>query len=106
MRIRLGSFARSGIEAELGPDVEAGISAALEYCVDQLGGDQPLIGIPSIVGEEAEAPRTEAELPVSPEVERALELEVSRQGISTDQLVTHAILVYLARVDELQADVH
>jgi hypothetical protein len=106
MRIRLGAFARSGIETELGPDVEAGISAALEYCADQLAKEQRLLGIPSLGGEGTEPVRTEAELPVSPEVERALELEVSRQGITTDELISHAILVYLARVDELQADVH
>jgi hypothetical protein len=104
MRVRLGDFARSGLETELGPDVEAGVGAALEYCADQIGKDGQPIDFPSFLGEStASASGTEAELAVPREVERALEVEVSRQGISIAQLIEHAVFVYLARVDELQA---
>ncbi len=39
------------------------------------------------------------DIPLDPDVQHSLELEVQRQGASLEELSSHAILVYLADLD-------
>jgi len=101
MRVVLGTFACTGIEAFLGRDIAAGVQAALRHYtrrsrVDARGARvlAPL-SEPALAGSGADL-----ELSVDPEVEAALEREASASGgMSVDQVVAHAVLVYLADLD-------
>jgi hypothetical protein len=102
MRIALGKFSRSGIEACLGVDIEDGARTALRHYVRRYESASPLIVLPGFCFERSPAhPQHDLELTVEPEVERALAREASvRGGVSAGELAAHAILAYLAEIDE------
>lgn len=101
MRVTLGRFARSGIEARLGTDVPAGVQAALLHYTRRLRSGRKPVELPRFQSEHRlESPAADFELAIDPEVERELKREVRRQGTSLEQLTAHAIFVYLADLDE------
>lgn len=101
MRVALGRFACSGIEARLGTDVAAGVRAALLHYTRRLRSGRKPVDLPHRLPDgRPEAPAVDLELSIDPEVERALERETRRQGASLQQLATHAVFVYLADLDE------
>lgn len=102
MRIALGTFARSGIEAQLGDDLAATVQAALCHYAGKLKAGRPPIGLPSFCRERASTGSDVAlELAVDPEIETLLEREAARQETSLNQLASHTVLVYLAELDFL-----
>jgi hypothetical protein len=102
VEIHIGQFARAGIEAQLGPDIPAGIQAALSHYTARLAAGRAPVGFPSFRRETiAEPTGSDLELAVDPSVERTLHREGQRQKASLEQLVTHAVFVYLADLDAL-----
>lgn len=105
MRVALGTFARSGIEARFGSDVGAGVEAALRHYTRRLRSRRAPIAIPPFRRDRPQS-GTEAEidLSVGSEVEEALEAEAGRQDVPVSLLSSHAVLVYLADIDAASSD--
>jgi hypothetical protein len=102
MKISLGTFACSGIEAHLGSDLAIGVREALADYTRRLDSDAPPIDIPHLAHKAVPAkPAKVLDLPVNEETLEALEREASRQGISVSQLAAHSVLVYLAEIDRM-----
>ena len=101
MRISLGTFARTGIEAELGPDVVATVQAALCHYTGKVRGGRPPISPPPFLpaGNQGQT----LELKVDPEVEETLQGEAARLGTNVEALAAHSVMVYLAELDFLRA---
>ena len=102
MKIALGTFARSGIETQLGADIPAAVGAALSHYAGKLKAGRPPLGVPQSSLELAPRdPQFDFDLPVDAETEALLEQEAARQGTSVSQLAAHTVLVYLAELDFL-----
>jgi len=102
MKISLGTFACSGIEAHLGSDLAVGVREALADYTHRLDSETPPIEMPRFAHEAAPPrPAKVLDLPVSRETLEALEREASRQGTSVSQLAAHSVLVYLAEIDRM-----
>jgi hypothetical protein len=107
MRLVLGTFARRGIEACSGGDIAAGVRAALRHYTNE--GGSRLKGAyretPRFIRTSASSgkrPEAGVELSVDPDVQAALEREASQSaGVSVEQIATHAVLAYLADLDEV-----
>lgn len=102
MRVALGPLARSGLESQGRSDVATGVEAALRHYVGRLRSGRGAIGYPSFLQEEPFAqPGPAVEVEVDEEVEAELGREAERQGLPVEVLAGHAVLVYLAELDEL-----
>lgn len=102
MKISIGGFARSSIEAQLGSDLAAGVELALRQYARRLRSSQPPPRFPSFhFDPDAYAPGAEVDLEVEPDVARILqrELDESEPRLSLTQLAAHAVFVYLAELD-------
>jgi hypothetical protein len=104
LKIALGTFARSGIEAQVGRDIPAAIQAALSHYAGKLkAGRLPLAIPPLAASQTPREPKVTFDLTVDAETEALLEREATRQGTSVSQLAVHSVLVYLAELDFLAA---
>jgi hypothetical protein len=103
MKIVLGTLARSGIEAFLGGDIAAGVQAALGHYAGSGARDELAPGRRALPCPPEHPPSrvgAELELTLDPEVEAALERGARESGgMSTSQVVAHAVLAYLADLD-------
>lgn len=99
MKVKLGSFARSAIEARLGTDVPAGVEAALLHYARRVKSGQKPVAYPDFVEQSSVGPDGEFEVSLTPEVERVLTDEMRKQGLSLDQVAAHAVFVYLADLE-------
>lgn len=100
MRIALGTFACLGIESHLGSDVPAAARAALARYLGKLESCSPPIDFPRFRREDAPAEAAVSfELPMDTATQTALTREAVTQGTTVSQLVTHAVLDYLAELD-------
>jgi hypothetical protein len=101
MRVALGTFVRSGVEAHFGSEAKAGIEAALRHYTRRLKSSRPPVAVP--VFSRKKGPTSQDgeafDLAVGPEIEEALTREARRQGVPTNLLLTHAVLIYLADLD-------
>ncbi len=101
MRVALGTFARSGIEARLGVDLAAGVQVALRHYAHRLKLGWRPVEFPRFRREyPLEATGVDFELSVEPEVRRALEREARKFAAPVELLMAHAVFVYLADLDE------
>ena len=101
MKVELGRFARVGIESHYGRDLDAGVRAALVHYTRRLRSGRRPVALPGFRGAGSSADSAMAlELQVDPSVAAALQHEVHRHGVSVEELTAHAILVYLADLDE------
>ncbi len=100
MRVQLGHFARSGIEAHLGADLAGGVQAALRHYWRRLRSGTSPVELPRGSAEPI-LDRADAgfELPVEREIRLSLESEAERQATTVDRVLAHAVLVYLADLD-------
>ena len=102
MKVALGTFACSGIEACLNTDIPSGVRAAVSDFTARIDAGKAPAGIPQL---SQEAPGEElghfVDLPVDERTWVLLEREAARQGATLSQLVTHSVLVYLAELDRL-----
>lgn len=104
MKISLGSFARLGIESQLGSDIPGTVQAALCHYSGKLkAGRPPISPPPFLLRQSAEngAGSDAFDLAVDPEVEALIEREAERQGTDVSQLASHSVLVYLSELDFL-----
>jgi len=104
MRVELSKFACDGIEAQLGPDVPAGARIALFHYAGRLRAGRRTTPFPSFLADSTPPePEMSFELIVDPETEAALQGEAAKQGLEMERLVSHAVLVYLAEFEFLDA---
>lgn len=106
MKIALGDFARSSIEAQLGSDLAAGVELALRQYAWRLRSSQRPPRFPRFRCEpSADASGTELDLAVDPEVQQILEQEMreAERPPSPEQLAVHAVFAYLAELDRAPA---
>ncbi len=104
MRVTLGTFACSGIEAHLGGDVPAGVRKALFHYVGKLKAGRRPTPFPRFLTERApQEPEMAFDLTIDAETEALLEREALRQRTTISQLVAHTVLVYLAELEFLGA---
>lgn len=102
MRVSLGKFACSGIEAHLGEDIPAGVRTALSHYVRKLNAGRGPLAPPTFLGDlTPPEPQATFDLSVDADVEAALDREAERQGTTLSQLVAHTVMVYLAELDFL-----
>lgn len=102
MRIILGPIARSGIEAHLGCDLDAGIRAALFHYVGKLRNGRGPVEYPSfLLGRGFGESAVEVEVELDQEVEAAIVTEAERQHLTVAELAGHAVLAYLAELDSI-----
>ena len=65
MRVVIGQFARSGIEAHLGPDLAGGVQAALRHYSRRLRSGTAPVEVPRVVADQrVDAAGASFELPV------------------------------------------
>lgn len=102
MRIALGKFACSGIEAHLGDDIPAAVRTALLHYTRKLKAGRRPVAPPRFLDAQ-EAPEAEVsfDLAVDPETEAVLEREALRQRTTMTRLASHTVLVYLAELEFL-----
>lgn len=99
MRVSLGTFARSGIEAQLGDDLSSAVQAALSHYAGKLKAGRPPIGLPGFC--RVSGAGVDLDLSVDLETETLLKEEAERQETSLSQLASHTVMVYLAELDFL-----
>jgi hypothetical protein len=105
MKVELGKFARTAIEAHAGGDLEAGVVKALRHYA-RIGGSEPRLAPLSAHGgwpSGSQRCTQTVELSVDPHTEAALRRAVG--AASPGQLGAHAVLVYLADLDRPGAEV-
>jgi hypothetical protein len=102
MKVVLGQLARTGLEAQLGPDVEAGVRVALIRYAESIEFGREPLAFPRFRRQQRprQASLTDLELQIEDEdLGEMLAREVSLQGVSPEQLVTHAVFLCLADLD-------
>lgn len=99
MKVALGGFARSGIETRFGADLDAGVQAAALHYTRRLRSARPPVSIPRFCRGKSFRASGSLEIPLSPEVERALKREAYRSGTPIEQVLAHAVFVFLADMD-------
>ena len=102
MKVALGKFACSGIEAHLGDDIPAGVRTAVFHYARKLkAGRRPSAPPRFLDDQEPQEPELAFDLAVDSETEAMLEQEALRQRTTTSRLAAHSVLVYLAELDFL-----
>jgi hypothetical protein len=102
VRVVLGPIARSGIEAHLGCDLDAGIRAALFHYVGKLRNGRGPVEYPSfLLGRGFGESAVEVEVALDGEVEATIHEEAERQHLTVAELAGHAVLSYLAELDSI-----
>jgi hypothetical protein len=100
VKIALGKFARSGIEELLGADLDVGVEAALTHYTHRLSSNLKPVRPPDFDWVSVDGADT-FDLMVAPELEAALERDALDQKVPLDQIVVHAVLVYLADLESV-----
>ena len=98
VKIALGKFAGSGIEELFGADLAVGVQAALTHYTRRLSSNLKPVPSPRFDWPAVDAAAV-FDLPVAPEVEAALESEARKQKLPVEQILVHAVLVYLADLE-------
>ncbi len=99
--VRLGAFARAGVESCFGDDLAVGVRAALEHHSTRWGRQPQQGGFLFQLGEADGATVLDLALPTAHE--RALEAQARRAGTTVSSLAVHAVLSYLAQLEWLGA---
>jgi hypothetical protein len=100
MRVVLGNFARSGIQTHVGGDLADGVQAALRHYWRRLRSGKRPVELPRAWADAVpEGSSASFELPVDRETRLTLAREAERQATTSDRVVLHAILIYLADLD-------
>ena len=104
MRVALGAFACAGIRAHMGGNVPAAVEKAVFHYTSKLKAGRAPIEVPRFDnGLGTKDPELVLNLELAPEIEELLVREAARQGASLEDLVAHAVLLYLAELDFLDA---
>jgi hypothetical protein len=102
VKVPLGTFACSGIEANLDADITAGVRAAISDFTQRLESGRAPVELPGgpLEGISAE-PTTVVDLTLDERTWQLLWREACRQETTVSQLAAHSVLVYLAELDRL-----
>jgi hypothetical protein len=100
MKVSFGKFVRTSIEAQLGADLESTARMAVVHYERRLKSHWPPVGPPTFLPEANEIDAEALELPVDPEMEEFLAREARRNRVTVEEILAHALLVYLADVDK------
>jgi hypothetical protein len=103
MRVELSKFACDGIETQLGADIPGGVRMALFHYASKLKAGRKPSPFPRFLSGPSPEVERAFDLTVDPETEAILERDALRQRTTTDRLVSHAVLVYLAELEFLGA---
>ena len=102
VKVALGRFACSGIEACLDSDVPSGVQVAVSDFARRIAAGKAPVGIPRLAQEASgDEQGRSVDLSVDERTWAVLKREAARQGATLSQLVTHSVLVYLAELDRL-----
>ena len=99
----LGDFTRSGLERYLGRDLSAGVQKAVAHYAAKLRAGRGLVPVPAFLPAPNRSSGVRVELALDKEDQSVLDRQARRLGVSMAQLVTHAVLVYLAELELLGA---
>ena len=100
MKVMLGTFACFCMETRFGPDVGTGVQAAVRHYTRRLRSARKPVEIPRFLRDQAcGGDQREFEVTIEPEVQEILEREAGRMHVYLDQLLSHAVFVYLADLD-------
>lgn len=99
MNIELGPFAERGLRAYSAHDVAHGVEVALLYCALRVMAREQLP--PPYFAEDGSLAGSGAVYPLSvaPETVAILQGEADRHSVSLQQILRHAVQVYLAELD-------
>ena len=102
VKIPLGTFACSGIEASFDADITAGVRAAITDFTQRLESGGAPVELPGgpLEGISTE-PATVVDLTLDERTWQLLRREARRQETTVSQLAAHSVLVYLAELDRL-----
>jgi hypothetical protein len=100
VKVALGKFARSSIEELLGGDLHDGVEAALTHYTHRLNSNLKPVRPPDFDWVSVDSGDI-FDLTVAPELEAALEQEALEQRVPLDQILVHAVLVYLADLESV-----
>jgi hypothetical protein len=104
VKVALGAFACSCVEERFGPNVVPGLRAALRNYARGLSSSTTPVVFPRFARNQVtDHGAVEFDLDVEPEVEAALQQEARAQSVQIDQLLTHAVFVFLAEAEERPA---
>jgi hypothetical protein len=98
MRVALGEFASVCMASRFGSDLVFGMQSAARYYSRKLASvadSGPYLRLPKRV----EKPLVELDVTFDSEVLRTLEWEARSRAVDLQQLLTHAVFVYLADLD-------
>ncbi|HEX8959449.1 MAG TPA: hypothetical protein VF770_06465 [Solirubrobacterales bacterium] len=100
MKVVLGTFACFCIENRLGLDLSTGLQQALRHYARRLESATTPVALPRFSRDQvSDGQASEFELPVEPEIEAMLMRESRAQEVPIEQLLDHAVFVYMADLD-------
>jgi hypothetical protein len=100
LRLALSNFARFGLESRLGDDLAASVEIALAHYARRLRSARKPVAPPAFLAGQANVEiATTVELALEPDTIAALKGEALRHHVSLEQVLSHAIFVYLADLD-------
>jgi hypothetical protein len=100
MRVELGKFACFCLESRFGSDLTSGVQSAARYYSRQLQSSSGRS--PNRVRHlRAEGPIVEVEVALDEEVLGPLEVEARSRSVDVQQILNHAVLVYMADLDRV-----
>jgi hypothetical protein len=105
VKLALGKFACFCIETRFGADLQAGVQAALRHYTRRLKSAGRPADVPSFGRDQVpDGSGAEFELDVDPGIQEMLEREARDQSVDVEQLLIHAVFVYLADLDASSFD--
>lgn len=100
MRVVLGKFAKSSLESRLGGDLDHGVRTAVVHYVQRLMSPYRPLGLPTMsVGRHKTEPGATVDLVLDARMEKLVRAEACRLAVPVEQVLSHAVLVYLADLD-------
>jgi hypothetical protein len=98
MKVALGEFACFCVASRFGADLGFGIEAAARYYSRKLSS-QAENGLRFRLPKRLESPYVELDVPLDVEVVDRLEREALMRSVDVQQILNHAVFVYLAELD-------
>lgn len=100
MKIHLGAFADTGMDALLECERATAVGAALRRYARRIEAGRRPAAFPRFrANADVDCPVAEVDVALDERIRETLEHEARRQAISTEQLLQHAVIVYLAELD-------
>ena len=120
MKVRLGSFARSAIETQLGTDLAETVELAVHHYAGKVKSGRPPIrpsqflstdrspdfGTGTGTSTSSSPELKELDIKLDSETEAVMRREAIKYGIEVDAIAAHSVMVYLAELDFLSAASH